>query len=299
MIRRHGGQRRVFEAAVGPVEDLLDEPLRRLDALLEDETLVGTVLQRQAQRWPQSRWRGRPGTPADVALRLLALQRLKGWSFEETEHEVRGSLVYRWVTRIYLGRVPDAKTLLRLSQVIGEEGVRALHARIVELAIPALRVQGRRARVETTVVETNIHDPTDSTLLADGIRVLTRAMRRIEAATRLLGRGIRNRLRATRRRVWEIVRASRAQRRGRSRLVEGYRKVIALTRATVREARRVLHEVAQGVRWAVGAKTSARSSPKLPSPRGLPAAGGTGHPPDARPGVGWRHALPGETLQPL
>ncbi len=255
MIRHHGGQRSVFEAAVGPVEDLLDEPLRRLDALLEDETLVDAVLQRQAQRWPQSRWRGRPGTPADVALRLLVLQRLKGWSFEETEREVRGSLVYRWVTRIYLGRVPDAKTLLRLSQVIGEEGVRALHARIVELAIPALRVQGRRTRVDTTVVETNIHYPTDSTLLADGIRVLTRAMRCIEAATGILGRRVRNRLRATRRRVWEIVRASRAQRRGRSRLVEGYRQLIALTRATIREARRVVHEVAQGVRRAVGTKT--------------------------------------------
>ena len=150
MIRRYGGQRSVFEAAVGPVEDLLDEPLRRLDAVLEDETLVSTVLKRQAQRWPQSRWRGRPGTPADVALRLLVLQRLKGWSFEETEREVRGSLVYRWVTRIYLGRVPDAKTLLRLSQVIGEEGVRALHARVVELAIPALRIQGRRARLDRT-----------------------------------------------------------------------------------------------------------------------------------------------------
>ncbi|MDR7478714.1 MAG: hypothetical protein QN122_10545 [Armatimonadota bacterium] len=50
------------------MEDLLDEPLRRLDAVLEDETLVSTVLERQAQRWPQSRWRGCPGTPADMAI---------------------------------------------------------------------------------------------------------------------------------------------------------------------------------------------------------------------------------------
>ena len=254
MIRRFGGQRSLFDAAVGPVEALLDEPLRRLDALLDDEALVTTVLQRQAQRWPQSRWRGRPGTPADVALRLLVLKRVKGWSFEETEREVRGSLVYRWVTRIYLGRVPDAKTLLRLSHVVGEEGVRALHARVVELAIAAMRVQGRRVRLDTTVVETNIHYPTDSTLLADGIRAVTRAMRRIEAATGILGRRVRNRLRATRRRVWEIVRASRRQRRGRPSLIEGYRRLIALARATVREARRVVHEVATGVRQATGAR---------------------------------------------
>ncbi|HZS89131.1 MAG TPA: transposase [Chloroflexota bacterium] len=196
MIRRFGGQRSLFEAAVGPVEALLDAPLRRLDALLDDEELVNTVLQRQAQRWPQSRWRGRPGTPADVTLRLLVLQRLRGWTFDETEREVRASLVYRWVTHIYLGRVPDAKTLIRLSQVIGEDGVHALHARIVRLAIPQAKVQGRRARIYTTVVETNIHYPTDSTLLTDGIRVLTRAMKRLDTVPHILRDRVRNRLRA-------------------------------------------------------------------------------------------------------
>ena len=172
-------------------------------------------------------------------------KRVKGWSFEETEREVRGSLGYRWVTRIHLGRVPDDQTLLRLSHVVGEEGVRALHARVVELAIAAMRVQGRRARLGTTVIETNIHCPTDSTLLADGIRAVTRAMRRIAAATGIPGRRVRNRLRATCRRVWEIVRASRRQRRGRPSLIEGYRRLIALARAIVREARRVVHGVRQ------------------------------------------------------
>jgi IS5 family transposase len=199
---------------------------------------------------------------------------------------VRGSLVYRWVTQVYLGRVPDAKTLLRLSQVIGEEGIHALHARVVEVAIPALGVQGRRVRADTTVVETDIHYPTDSTLLADGIRVLTRAMRGIEATTGILGRRVRNRLRATRRRVWEIVRASRRQHPGRPRLVEGYRGLIALARATVREARRVVHEVATGVRQATGARARclvARSCQVLET--FLPRVGGSAAVRDGGPAV--------------
>lgn len=253
MIQRHNGQRSLFEAALGPVEALLDEPLRRLDVLLDDEELVTTIAQRQAQRWPQSRWRGRPGTPADVALRLLVLQRLRGWTFDETEREVRVSLVYRWVTHIYLGRVPDAKTLIRLSQVISEEGVRALHTRIVSLAIPQAKVQGRRARIDTTVVETNIHYPTDSTLLTDGIRVLTRAMKRLEAIPRVLQYPIRNRLRAARRRVWEIIRASRRRgQAGQEQLTESYRHLLALTRATVRDARRVLRTIRTRTRAAIG-----------------------------------------------
>ncbi len=253
MIQRHNGQRSLFEAALGPVEALLDAPLRRLDVLLDDEKLVTTIVQRQAQRWPQSRWRGRPGTPADVALRLLVLQRLRSWSFDETEREVRASLVYRWVTHIYLGRVPDAKTLIRLSQVIGEDGVHALHTRLVSLAIPQAKVQGRRARIDTTVVETNIHYPTDSTLLTDGIRVLTRAMKRLDAVPHVLRYQVRNRLRAARRRVWEIVRASRRRgQAGQEQLTESYRHLLTLTRATVRDARRVLRSLASHAHTVVG-----------------------------------------------
>lgn len=249
MIQRHGGQCSLFEAALGSVEEFLDAPLKQLDALLDDEALVTTVLHQQAQRWPQSRWRGRRGTPADVALRLLVLQRVKGWTFDETEREVRTSLAYRWVSRVYLGRVPDAKTLLRLSQVIGDAGIRTLHARVVEMGIAQLRIQGRRARVDTTVVETNIHYPTDSTLLLDGMRVLTRTMQRIVAATGTVGPRIRDRLRAANRRVRDIGRASRSRVTDcRQRLQRGYRRLLALTRATLRDARRVMGEVDEGTR---------------------------------------------------
>jgi IS5 family transposase len=248
MIRRYGGQRSLFEAALGPdlVESLIDPTLRRLDAVLADDSLVTAVFQRQAGRFPHSRDRGRPGTPADIILRLLVLQRVRGWTFDETEREVRASLVYRWVTHIYLGSVPDAKTLVRQSMVLGDAGVRALHERIVTVARTERHVQGRRARVDTTVVETNVHYPTDATLLMDGLRVLTRTAHRVAAATGHVALRIRNRLRAANRRVREIGRASRGSTtHGRERLQEGYRRLLALTRATLRDARRVLQVLEQ------------------------------------------------------
>jgi hypothetical protein len=198
------------------VEDLLDDSLRQLDALLDDEALVTTVWQRQAQRWPQSRWRGRPGTPADVALRLLGLQCLRGWSFDETEREVRASLVYRWITHLYLGRVPDAKTLIRLSQVIGDEGVRALHSRVVELVIRAAKVHPLSHRFDAV----------------DGWHpVLRRAIQRLDAVPQILRDRVRNRLRAARRRVWQIVRASRRRgQAGQAQLKDSYRHLLAIWR---------------------------------------------------------------------
>jgi transposase, IS5 family len=91
---------------------------------------------------------------------------------------VRANLVYRAFTRIGDEKVPDAKTLARLGQLIGPEVVEELHPRIVQLAQESGVTRGRKLRVDTTVVETNIHYPTDSSLLGDGTRVLTRTMRR-------------------------------------------------------------------------------------------------------------------------
>src|ERR1700724_2941080 len=79
-------------------------------------------------------------------------------------------------------KVPDAKTLARLGQAIGPEVIGELHERLLELARERGVVQGRKMRVDTTVVETYIHYPTDSALLGDGARVLTRTMKKIEKA---------------------------------------------------------------------------------------------------------------------
>jgi IS5 family transposase len=260
VIERRHRQRSVFEAAVGPIEKLVegltDRELERLDQILTDEKLVEVVVERLARRRPQSRTRGRRGTPAEVALRMLVLKRLKGWSFEETEREVRRSLVYRHVARVYFERVPDSRTLIRLSGVIGPEGVEAIHHRLVELAREEGVINGRRGRVDTTVVETNVHYPTDSGLLGDGVRVLTRWMKRIEEATGVIGRRVRDRARATTHRMLEIGRAARSRaKRGknqaRQRLENSYRRLLALVRATVRDAQRVVSEIVAGVRVAL------------------------------------------------
>jgi hypothetical protein len=163
---------------------------------------------------------------------MLVLKRVKGWSFEETEREVRKNLVYRRVARVYFERVPDAKTLVRLSAVIGADGIEAIHRRLVEMAREQGLVKGQRARVDTTVVETNIRYPTDSRLLADRVRVLTRGLKRIQQATGVVGAKLRNRVRATTHRVLEIARAARSRNptAARPRLERGYARLVALVR---------------------------------------------------------------------
>jgi IS5 family transposase len=66
-------------------------------------------------------------------------------------------------------------------------------------------------RVDTTVVETNIHYPTDSSLLGDGVRVLIRVMKKITAIAGDAGTTLRDRSRSVKLRVVEIARAARAK----------------------------------------------------------------------------------------
>ena len=113
---------------------------------------------------------------------MLILKHLFDWSYDDLEREVRANLVYRMFTRIDAGEVPDAKTILKIARALGPEVIEQLHRQVVEVAKRAGVTHGRRFRIDTTVVETNVHYPTDSTLLQDGVRVLTRTMQRASTA---------------------------------------------------------------------------------------------------------------------
>jgi len=121
--------------------------MRQADAVLEDEALLTTVQQALQRRHPRSRTHGRPGTPAEVVLRMLLLKHIRHWSFVELEREVRANLLYREFTRIRAGKVPDAKTLGRLAQALGAEVIEKIHVRMVALAQEQKVIRGRRLRL--------------------------------------------------------------------------------------------------------------------------------------------------------
>ncbi len=105
--------------ALVPEELLGIEPeLEVLDRLLEDDRLFQTVRADLAQRYAQTRTRGRPSTPVEVILRMLVVKRLYGWSYAEVEKFVSDSLILHQFCRIYLERVPDDTTLIRWASCI-------------------------------------------------------------------------------------------------------------------------------------------------------------------------------------
>ena len=246
MVRRRQRERSLFEVLLPDGHKLWPDWLRRIDTLLEDEAVIEVVAQALEARWPQSRRRGRPGTPAEVVIRMLVLKHLFDWSYDELECEVRPNLVYRAFTRIDADEVPDAKTILKIARVLGPDVIEQLHRQVVEVAKRAGVTYGRRFRIDTTVVATNVHYPTDSTLLQDGVRVLTRTMQRASTALGDLPGRIRNRLRSVTRRTLLIGYEARSP-KTRAALVKSYRKLMATTRAVLRETATMVRRLGQRI----------------------------------------------------
>jgi IS5 family transposase len=219
--------------------------------VLEDEQLLEAVYEALLKRSPKSRTRGRLGVPAEIVLRMLLLKHIRNWSFEETAREIRANLVYREFTRIGAAKVPDDKTLGRQARALGPDVIEKIQRRVVALAVEHKVVQGGRMRVDTTVVETNIHYPTDSSLLGDGNRVLTRLMKKVTAIAGEAGEKMRDRMRSVQRRVAEIGRAARIKgERGKQKLQKIYRKMLDITGRVVAQSRRFSAQIEQGIKRA-------------------------------------------------
>ena len=245
MIRTHHQQPTLWTGFLQEeVKDWWEPWMRQADQLLNDDQLIDQVFAAQGRRWKKSRTRGRLQTPSEVVLRLLVLKHIRNWSYQTLEREVRANLVYRSFAPIGAEKVPDAKTLGRLGQALGPEVVAGLHRRVVELAVEKKVVQGRKMRVDTTVVETNIHYPTDSSLLGDGARVLTRLMQRIGEAAGGLKTKVRDRMRSVRKKVVGLaIAARRTGQAGEEQRKGLYKGLLRLSRQIVNQASRVAKEV--------------------------------------------------------
>jgi len=226
------------------VTDLWEPWMQYADEAINDDQLLEIVRAALSQRCKKSKTRGRPGATAEVILRLLLLKHIRDWSYEELVREVRANLVYREFTRIGGGKVPDDKSISRFGRQLGPDAVEKLHQRVVSIAQEKKVIQGRKLRVDTTVVETNIHYPTDSMLLSDGVRVLTRVMKKVTEVAGQVGAQLRDRTRSVKHRILEIARASRDKsEKGKQKLAAAYSKLLEITSRVVGQAKKFSAEI--------------------------------------------------------
>jgi len=226
---------------------LKDDLLEPVELFLDDPQLVELVRNCLATRCPASTRTGRTGIAPDRLLRCCVLKHLKGWSFRELERELRSNLIYRRFTHFDAEATPDFTTFSRTFALLGPSVTEKIHQRVVGFAREQGVVQGKKLRTDTTAVESNVHYPTDSTLLGDGIRVLSRSLQGIAAQCKSGALDVVNHGRAVKHRLLEISRAAKSQTEAsRQRLRDSYRELLALTGKVVRQAGKVVERWKKG-----------------------------------------------------
>jgi IS5 family transposase len=232
-------------ARVPQMAQRIDPVLKELDQLLEDDAVYRQV---RADFGKRHRWtlvHGRHSTPVEVLLRMLIVKHLHQWSYQDTEEQVDQNLILRWFCRLYWAPVPDDTTLLRWANTLQPQTLHALNDRVVHLAVQAKVTKGRKLRLDATCVQTTIHHPTNSGLLVDSVRVLSRLVQRAKGLVKDQVSNVqqlcRSRLRTARQVAQTLHRQLR--RKGEDKEAQQkdlYQKLIQSAEQMVQQSRRVV-----------------------------------------------------------
>jgi len=181
---------------------------------------------------------GRSGLTAPQVLRSFVLQRVKNWDYRELRERIADGYTLRRFARFYSKLVPKHDAFNRAFNRLTPTTLEVINELVVKSAVALGLENGKKLRVDTTVVETDIHHPTDSTLLWDTVRVVTRLVGNLDNLLPHGVQGFTNRNRSARRRMQEILRMTPKERH--HRLVPKYRELIRTTGQVVGNAREVL-----------------------------------------------------------
>lgn len=216
----------------------LEPTLQAIAAFLDQHGALVHRVRRDLVRGLKKPTTGRTGLTAPQVLRSLILMRVKNWDYRELRERIADGYTLRHFTAFDSQRVPKHDAFNRAINRLTPATLQAVNDAVIRAAVALGLEEGTQLRVDTTVVQTDIHHPTDNTLLWDAVRVVTRLVRQL-AAVMPAGVGpFTNRTRAARRRMQEIQRMTSRERP--RRLVRTYRALITVTEQVVTEARAVV-----------------------------------------------------------
>jgi transposase, IS5 family len=186
---------------------------------------------------------GRRGLTAPQVLRSLVLMRVKNWDYRELRERIADGLTLRQFTDFYCDPVPKHDAFNRGFNRLTPQTLKAVNDLVVQAAVALGLEDGAKLRVDTTVVETDIHHPTDNTLLWDVVRALTRLVGRLAKALEMRCiKGFHDRRRSAHRRMYEIQRMTTRQRPDRQ--TATYRALIGIAEEVVASAKAALDKTA-------------------------------------------------------
>jgi transposase, IS5 family len=222
----------------------LEPLLQAISDFLDDQKDMIEQIRRDLTRGLKNAETGRNGLTPQQVLRSLVLMRVKNWNYRELRERIVDGCTLRQFTDFYCQPVPRHDAFHRGFNRLTPETLKVINDLVVQAAVELGLEDGQKLRVDTTVVQTDIHHPTDSTLLWDVVRVVTRLVGRLAAALeRRRIKGFRNRTRSARRRMQEIERMTARQRQEQQ--TGTYRELIGIAEEVIESARAALRKTSK------------------------------------------------------
>jgi transposase, IS5 family len=201
--------------------------LEAISTILDANPVMARAVAEDLVRGVKNPGVGSPGMSGDQVLRVLVLKQMKGFSYEELHFHLMDSATYRTFCRFGLmEEVPGRSTLAENVKKVRAETMEQVNRTLLAHAKAKGVEKGRKVRVDATVVETNIHHPTDSSLLYDGVALIARLL---GEARELIGFTVwSDHTKRAKRRMLAVQNAGTSAKR-----VEAYRDLLKVARKTL------------------------------------------------------------------
>ncbi|MGB9497771.1 MAG: ISNCY family transposase [Dissulfuribacterales bacterium] len=192
-----------------------NQELEMISRIIDDNPIICSyVLQDLNEGKILARRAGAKGMSADQVLRCAVVKTLFEFSYEELAFHIVDSQSLRWFCRIGIAEEGFKKsTLNRNIKAISDRSWEMINRAILDYAQKEDIEKGRTVRTDCTCVESNIHNPSDSGLLWDAVRVLTRLITRSRDDFGLKITGISNHNRRAKRRMLAVMNAKNKKQR--------------------------------------------------------------------------------------
>jgi transposase, IS5 family len=217
----------------------VDPILETLSVFFDDHPELLESIRRDLERPLRKAGHGRSGLRAQQVLRALVLRTLKNWDLRELGARIADGITLRRFTLFFSDHVPGHDAFHRAFRRLTPETLASVNEMVVRAALTLGVEHGQKLRIDTTLVETNVHFPTDATLLWDAVRVLTRLTARLLRVVPDLP-AFSDHTRRARRRMQEIQRMTRGQRR--TQQTPKYRDLIAVARRVLRDVTEIVQQ---------------------------------------------------------
>jgi len=224
---------------------ILPEPLRTLpaelaviDNLLDDERFMQPYIDKH----PTKSNKGRPTYPIEKYLRLMVLKRKYNLGYESLIKEVGDSFTWRRFCRIAIDEpMPDPSTLIYARKRYGEDVVEQMNEALMQKLKEMQVLKHRKLRTDTTVVESDIHHPTDATLMQDGVKVITRLMQVVRRTASHAAQGFEDRTAEVKEKILSIAKVLRRRTR------ESWEEVDKITQAVIETTEGVISQATKTI----------------------------------------------------